>query len=309
MSILKKRRHIPSWIFSVIFFLFGLCSLGQYIAAAFLFMGSGIILNPIVRDKLRLKTWVSVVLSLLLLFVGFAFVPSSGEEASNDVASSSSLEVEAESSFDDDSEVISDAQEENVSSVENEDYTPADSSNISEELQTEQKVTNDDEQSSVSVEAESVVEPELTLFEYDTEVNNLLVQYNAVAEYAVSPENVEKGNVRTKAIISLEGLYIEIVNSNRGFVTISIDDTDELKDVLYSVFRDFLTAINADFSEEDILIMWNDIQNDNYEIDYNNTGYINTYEVNGIQLEYVETNTYYHKISARIYYEITDNEE
>lgn len=45
------------------------------------FLLGGIVLNPIVREKLKLKRWIAVVLSLFLIFVGGAAAPDQSAEA------------------------------------------------------------------------------------------------------------------------------------------------------------------------------------------------------------------------------------
>lgn len=66
----KSDKHILSWIFSIMLILAGIGGLILFNIAGVLFLLSGIILNPLIREKLNLKKQIAIGLSLILLFVG-----------------------------------------------------------------------------------------------------------------------------------------------------------------------------------------------------------------------------------------------
>ena len=141
------------------------------------------------------------------------------------------------------------------------------------------------------------------LFESDKVVDRLLKHYNQIAEYPIKPDEISKGNIRSKPLVSYNNLYIEIINSRNGFASISINDSQDKEKCLYAVFRDFLFAIDSNISSDTISTAWNDIQATRYEIDYSGNSAVETYDVNGIQLQYLESDLYGHETSVDILYE------
>lgn len=87
------------------------------------------------------------------------------------------------------------------------------------------------------------------------------------------------------------------------FASISINDSQDKEKCLYAVFRDFLFAIDSNISSDTISTAWNDIQATRYEIDYSGNSAVETYDVNGIQLQYLESDLYGHETSVDILYE------
>jgi len=147
-----------------------------------------------------------------------------------------------------------------------------------------------------------------SIFEYDSVVNQLLLDYNKKAEYIIKATNVQKGNVKTKALIDIENLDIEVINaSHNGFIHISIDLTNqEPTGSLYAVYRDFLYAIDDSLSDDEIGTAWADIQKERYSIIYPDSSSYNekSYELNDIQLTHSDTNLYGRKIRVQILYKI-----
>ena len=148
-------------------------------------------------------------------------------------------------------------------------------------------------------------EQEPALFE-ERHINELLENYNAIAEYKIPPEKIEKGNIKTKANIYFEEMDIEIVYSSDGFVSVNICDRQEPDETMYPIFRDFVIAVNSELTEDDVKQAWSDIQNEFFEIDYGNTGNRNTYELGGMQIAYIGGESSYQR-NADIRYE-TDAE-
>lgn len=79
----KTSKHIPSWIVSILFFIAAVGTLlsGNVLTAIFYILG-GVIINPVVRGKLRVKTWLSVVLAVLFLVLGGVCATPAAESTS-----------------------------------------------------------------------------------------------------------------------------------------------------------------------------------------------------------------------------------
>lgn len=141
-----------------------------------------------------------------------------------------------------------------------------------------------------------------SVFESDSIVNQLLVAYNENAEHLIKPANVEKGNINTKAIISLDGLYVVIVNSSTGFVHIRIEGK-EPTEVVYDVFRDFLYAIDNSITTTGIEAAWADIHAESYSLNYPGAAYKEkSYELNDIQLCYSDIDLYGRQVTIEMLY-------
>lgn len=150
--------------------------------------------------------------------------------------------------------------------------------------------------------------PSDTMFESDSIVNQLLLSYNKNAEHLIKRENIRGGNIATKAIITIDTLYIEIVSVNRGFVHIRITENQEPTELLYDVFRDFIYAIDKRLTPAKIKIAWSDIQAESYSLNYPDAAYEKkSYELNGIQLSYWDYDSYGRReIALDILYKTND---
>jgi len=88
--------------------------------------------------------------------------------------------------------------------------------------------------------------PEEKLFDSNETVNAFLEKYNETAEYPFGADDIEKGNVRNKAIISTGALYINIwgLDQENG-ISITIEDKDEPSEEFFPTFRDCLKNCKA----------------------------------------------------------------
>ena len=104
--------------------------------------------------------------------------------------------------------------------------------------------------------------------------------YDEFAEYPFAVEQIRQGNVRTKALVQTDNLYVELVNSANG-LDILLDDGSEESEELYSVYRDFLKVMDDSLSDEQIEQAWSDIN----EI---GTGYLynGRYSLNRLKMDY-----------------------
>lgn len=141
---------------------------------------------------------------------------------------------------------------------------------------------SDASESSVNVEIqqEEVIDNITSqYFESDGVVDKFFSDYNAVAEVVIPAEAIKEGNIRTKAMVYIDDLSLEITNAN-DFLFVSMSssvDNEETK--LYSVFRDVIKTMNIDTADEDIQSAWNGIHE---------TGYlVENYDFKGIIITYV----------------------
>ena len=117
-------------------------------------------------------------------------------------------------------------------------------------------------------------------FKTDKGLNAFFEAYNEFAEHPFAVEQIRQGNVRTKALIQTDNLYVELVNSANG-LDILLDDCSEESEELYSVYRDFLKVMDDSLSDKQIEQSWSDIK----EI---GTGYLynGRYSLNRLKMDY-----------------------
>lgn len=124
-------------------------------------------------------------------------------------------------------------------------------------------------------------EPELMYFESDEVVDNFFADYNAIAEVVIPAEEIEKGNIKTKALVYIDDLRLEVINT-KDFLSISMSSSVENEDTtLYAIFRDSIMAMRTDTAEEDIQSVWSAIHVSGYLVE--------AYDFNGISITYVPT--------------------
>ncbi len=158
---------------------------------------------------------------------------------------------------------------------------------------------------SVEITASSTAQIEeatVTYFKSDKGLNRFLTNYNKFAECPFEPEQIKQGSVRTKALISTEDFYIELVNSQNGLY-ILIDDGSEESADLYFVFRDFLKVMDDSLSDEQIEQAWSDIKEIGTKYMYDGSYTLNKLQMNYSNVEFqgsrqVQINIYGPQYSA-----------
>lgn len=114
------------------------------------------------------------------------------------------------------------------------------------------------------------------------QVNNLLTDYNAVAECPITPEMVENGAYNYSANVSCNGVWIMVyATSNNGIFVDYQDEAASDKNVK-QLFKGFCKALNADITDEDVNVAWAALQTGQYK-NYN------AYDFEGIECTYVES--------------------
>lgn len=121
--------------------------------------------------------------------------------------------------------------------------------------------------------------PEPFYFESDEIVNKFFTDYNTIAEVVIPAEEIEKGNIRTKALVYIDDLSLEIINAS-DFLSVSMSSFVENEaTTLYAIFRDTIKAMNSDTTDEDIQFAWNAIHESGYPVE--------DYDFNGVSITYV----------------------
>lgn len=121
--------------------------------------------------------------------------------------------------------------------------------------------------------------PKPLYFESDEIVDKFFTDYNAIAEEIIPAEEIEKGNIRTKALVYIDDLSLEIINAS-DFLSISMSSSVENEaTTLYAIFRDTIKVMNSDTTDEDIQSAWNAIHESGYLVE--------DYDFNGVSITYV----------------------
>lgn len=116
-------------------------------------------------------------------------------------------------------------------------------------------------------------------FESDAVVDKFFTDYNSIAEIKIPAEEIEKGNIRTKALVYIDDLSLEVINAN-DFLSISMGCSPENESTtLYALFRDCIKTMRPDISDEDIQSTWDSIHESGYLMD--------GYEFNDIKITYI----------------------
>lgn len=126
---------------------------------------------------------------------------------------------------------------------------------------------------------EVISAPESMYFESDEVIDKFFSDYNAIAEVVIPVDEIERGNIRTKALIYIDDLSLEVINA-KEFLSISMSSAIENEDTkLYAIFRDSIMAMRTDTAEEDIQSVWSTIHESGYLVE--------DYDFDGISITYV----------------------
>lgn len=121
--------------------------------------------------------------------------------------------------------------------------------------------------------------PEPLYFESDEVVDKFFTDYNAIAEVAIPAEEIEKGNIKTKALVYIDDLSLEVINAS-DFLSVSMSSSVENEDSkLYAIFRDSIKAMRVDTADEDIQSAWSAVHESGYLVE--------DYDFNGVSITYV----------------------
>lgn len=140
-------------------------------------------------------------------------------------------------------------------------------------------------------------------FKSDETVNRFFTKYNSFAEIKIPKSNIEQGNIKTKALVYMDDLSMEIINAHNSLaISIGTSPTNEYSK-LYSVFRDTIKSVKTDITEPDIQSAWNAIHETGYMVENYNFNKINiTY------IPYKELSKGHSNLRIDLDFPINDNE-
>lgn len=123
-------------------------------------------------------------------------------------------------------------------------------------------------------------ELELLYFKTDALVNDFFEKYNSISDDKIDPTEIEKGNIDTKALVYRDDFSMEVINSNRGFLSVSLSTNPENEEIyLYNVFLKCIKGMKNNLSDEEIESAWSDIHSTGYMVD--------GYDLSGITITYI----------------------
>lgn len=116
--------------------------------------------------------------------------------------------------------------------------------------------------------------PKVVFFDSDEVVNDFLIAYNSTAEITIPIEEVEHGNIKTKALVYMDDLYFEIIHvenpyeEDADYLSLKIGSDPENEETkLRSVFRDVIAASRPEIGEEDVASAWEEIRATGYMVE------------------------------------------
>lgn len=147
---------------------------------------------------------------------------------------------------------------------------------------TDNEISNKDETSNSTNLSEiqnDETETTMKYFETDVIVNNFFVAYNAIAESPIDATEIEKGNIRTKALVYIDDFSMEVINAT-DILSVSIGVDPENEDTkLFSIFSSCIKAMYPNVTDDEISTAWNTIHETGYMVE--------DYDFNGIKITYI----------------------
>lgn len=117
-------------------------------------------------------------------------------------------------------------------------------------------------------------------FETDNVINDFFVDFNKISKHKIEFEEISKGNIDTKALVYSDNFSLEIVNSKRNDLYISIwTSPSNENSTMYDLFEDCIKTMNDDLKTEEIRKAWDAIHETGYMVE--------DYEFNGIYVTYI----------------------
>ena len=114
----------------------------------------------------------------------------------------------------------------------------------------------------------------------DVVVNDFFEKFNSISSHPVAASDIQRGNIRTKALIYTDIFNMEIVNSTQGNCYISISSSPEDENtILNELFGDCLKVVDVSLSDDDIASAWDALHKTGYMVD----GYV----LNDITISYI----------------------
>ncbi len=118
---------------------------------------------------------------------------------------------------------------------------------------------------------------------YKNDFFKLMQSYNSVSENDFDLSTIQPGNIRTKFHISNDDIYIEFIEIDNKDISLSIHGSDE---VLKECIGDLIPSLKNEITKNDVFQAWNDIINNNYEINGIQISYYSWYGSTRIEMEF-----------------------
>ncbi len=111
-------------------------------------------------------------------------------------------------------------------------------------------------------------------FESDEVLNNFFEKYNSIAKVKINKNDIQKGNIRTKALFGVENAWCEIINvekssesASKAYIHISVSSTDK-KEINKEFVFNLLRTTNKKYTKEEFSEFWNTLSKEKYNIKY-----------------------------------------
>ena len=104
-------------------------------------------------------------------------------------------------------------------------------------------------------------------FESDETIDSFFVDYNKIAAIQFDADSIERGNIKTKALVYIDDFFCEVVNA-KGSLSVSIgSDPENEETMLYPAFRDIFLSARPAVSEEEVVSAWESIRESGYLVE------------------------------------------
>ncbi len=125
-------------------------------------------------------------------------------------------------------------------------------------------------------EENSSANQEEVRYHNDEGINQMIIDYNNIAEVPITKDMISKAAYDDHAIVTINGIWIELTDNSYGQF---VDIKDEVQDdePIYVVFRDFMKVLDTSLDDEVIAKGWEDLKTNKYQA-------YNYYDLGNIQI-------------------------
>ena len=139
-------------------------------------------------------------------------------------------------------------------------------------------------ETSQKTDSESVIESSSTdtkaiYFQSDEIVNNLFEAYNSIAAEPIPAEEIQKGSIATKALVYMDDFRMEIINSKRDFLSVSIGTDEKDDSILHDIFINCIKSMDPSITDTDLESAWTELHTTGYMVE--------NYDLPGIKISYM----------------------
>lgn len=135
------------------------------------------------------------------------------------------------------------------------------------------------ETKSESVIESSSADTKVIYFQSDEMVNNFFEAYNSIAVEPIPEEEIQKGNIATKALVYMNDFRMEIINSKRDFLSVSIGTDEKDDSILHDIFINCIKSMDSSIPDTDLESAWTELHSTGYMVE--------NYDFHGIKISYM----------------------